>query len=182
MIKRCAWATEEKPHLARYHDEEWGVPVHDDLMHFELVCLEGQQAGLSWEIILKKREAYRTLFHGFDPKKVALMTDKELSCITQNPAIIRNTLKVFSIRTNARAFLKIQAAHGTFDAYIWSFVNGIPLTYQGFRCLSPESLLISKELKIQGFTFVGPKIIYSYMQAAGLIFDHTPGCFLFRQP
>lgn len=178
MRSRCSWASQDKPELVHYHDTEWGIPLHDDQKHFELLCLEGQQAGLSWELILKKRENYRTLFYRFDPHQVAAMTDAELHRAARNPAIIRNKLKVFSIQANAKAFLRIQNSRGSFDAFIWSLVKEAPLPYQGFRCLSPESIYISKTLKKEGFSFVGPKIIYSYMQAAGLISDHTPSCFL----
>lgn len=178
MKKRCPWAQEDKTELVAYHDTEWGVPLHNDQKHFELLCLEGQQAGLSWELILKKREAYRALFHDFIPEKVTAMTDQELNTIARNPSIIRNKRKVFAIRTNAQAFLKVQQTCGSFDSYIWSFVNNTPIPYKGFQSLSPESIHISKELKKLDFTFVGPKIIYSYMQAAGLISDHSPECFL----
>ena len=176
-MKRCSWATESKPLLLKYHDTEWGTPIHNDREHFELLSLEGQQAGLSFELILKKREAYRKIFYDFDPQLVAKMSDEELAEAATNPAIVRHQKKLLSIRQNANAFLNIQKKHHSFDAYIWSFVGGEPQPYQGFRCLSPESTLISKELIKWGFSFVGPKIIYSYLQAAGLVFDHDPCCF-----
>jgi len=178
MKDRCLWAKNSSTLLTTYHDTEWGRPVHDDQKHFELLCLEGQQAGLSWEIVLKKREAYRKIFHQFDPEKVAEMTDEQLLITTQNKEIIRNKLKVFSVRKNAHSFLTIQREEGSFDRYIWKFVAGTPLPYLQMRSSSPESISISKELKKRGFSFVGPKIIYSYLQAAGLIADHTPNCFL----
>lgn len=178
MRDRCSWAKDKGPLLAAYHDTEWGRPVHNDQKHFELLCLEGQQAGLSWELVLKKREAYRKIFYRFDPTKVAEMTDKQLLIATQNKEIIRNKLKVFSIRKNARRFLSIQSEKGSFDCYIWKFVEDTSLPYLEIRSSSPESIAISKELKNRGFSFVGPKIIYSYLQAAGLVVDHTPNCFL----
>ncbi len=178
MKDRCTWAKTSSPLLVAYHDAEWGRPVYDDQKHFEILCLEGQQAGLSWEIILKKREAYRKIFHQFDPKKVATMTDKQLLIATQNKEIIRNKLKVFSIRKNAQSFLTLQSAEGSFDRYIWNFVGGSSLPYLGMRSSSPESIEISKALKKRGFSFVGPTIIYSYLQAAGLASDHTANCFL----
>ena len=178
MKDRCPWAKDSSPLLVSYHDTEWGQPVYDDQKHFEILCLEGQQAGLSWEIILKKREAYRKIFHQFDPKKVAVMTDEQLLIATQNKEIVRNKLKVFSIRKNARSFLNLQSEEGSFNHYIWSFVGGRPLQCLEMRSSSPESVEISKALKKRGFSFVGPTIIYSYLQAAGLTSDHTPNCFL----
>jgi len=178
MKTRCLWAKDSSPLLVAYHDTEWGRPVHEDQKHFEILCLEGQQAGLSWEIVLKKREAYRNIFHRFDPKQVAVMTDEQLLIATRNKEIIRNKLKVFSIRKNARSFLSLQSEEGSFDHYIWNFVGGSPLPYMEMRSFSPESIEISKELKKRGFSFVGPTIIYSYLQAAGLVSDHTSNCFL----
>ncbi|QVL56014.1 MAG: DNA-3-methyladenine glycosylase I [Simkaniaceae bacterium] len=178
MKDRCTWAKNSNPLLVAYHDTEWGRPIHDDQKHFELLCLEGQQAGLSWEIVLKKRDAYRKIFHQFDPEKVAIMTDNQLLTAARDSGIIRHKLKVFSIRKNARSFLTLQGEEGSFDSYIWKFVEGAPLPYLEMRSSSPESIEISKALKKRGFSFVGPKIIYSYLQAAGLIADHTPNCFL----
>ncbi len=178
MKERCTWAKASNPLLVAYHDTEWGRPVYDDQKHFELLCLEGQQAGLSWEIILKKREAYRTIFHQFDPKKIAIMTDEQLLIATKNKEIVRNKLKVFSIRKNAQSFLILQSEEGSFDRYIWNFVGGSTLQCLEVRSISPESIEISKALKKRGFSFVGPTIIYSYLQAAGLTFDHTANCFL----
>lgn len=178
MKGRCTWAKNSNPLLVAYHDTEWGRPIHDDRKHFELLCLEGQQAGLSWEIVLKKRDAYRKIFHQFDPKKVAAMTDKQLLIAARDSGIIRHKLKVFSIRKNAQSFLTLQSEEESFDRYIWNFVGGSPLQYLEMRSISPESIEISKALKKRGFSFVGPTIIYSYLQAAGLIADHTPNCFL----
>lgn len=182
---RCAWVGTGKPHYERYHDEEWGVPVHDDRKHFEMLVLEGAQAGLSWETILKRREGYRKAFKGFDPVKVANMSDEELEALLQNTEIIRNRLKVFGARTNATVFLKIQAEHGSFDSYIWSFVGGKPIInkwkqIQNVPATSPESDALSKDLKKRGMTFVGSTIMYAHMQATGLVNDHTIDCWRYQ--
>ena len=166
-----------------YHDHEWGVPLHEDERLFELLILEGAQAGLNWETVLKKREGYRKAFHDFNPKKVSLMTDKELEQLLQNPSIIRNRLKVFSTRQNAKVFLEIQKECGSFDKYIWKYVNFKPIKNQ-FKALkdlpasTPLSDIISKDLKKRGMKFVGSTIIYAFMQAIGLINDHIESCWL----
>jgi DNA-3-methyladenine glycosylase I len=179
---RCGWVGEGKPHYEHYHDTEWGVPVRDDRLHFEFLILEGAQAGLNWETILKKREGYRKAFLGFDPVKVAKMSDAALEALLKDPGIIRNRLKVFSARKNARAFLGIQEEFGSFDAYIWGFVGGKPI--QGLRrtlkdvpATTPESDALSKDLKKRGMSFVGSTIIYAHMQATGLVNDHIESCF-----
>ena len=184
-MKRCDWA-HASPLTVAYHDEEWGVPVHDDQKHFEMLILEGAQAGLSWETVLRKREAYRLAFKGFDPEKVARMTDDELEAQLTNPGIIRNRLKVFSARKNALAFIHIQQEFGSFDRYIWQAVGGSPLdgkrrTMLNVPATSPESEALSKDLKKRGMSFVGPTIIYAYMQAVGLVNDHLRSCFRHRE-
>ncbi|HXM15070.1 MAG TPA: DNA-3-methyladenine glycosylase I [Candidatus Eremiobacteraceae bacterium] len=179
---RCRWATRE-PSLS-YHDEEWGVPVHDDRTWFEFITLEGAQAGLSWETILKKRDRYRKVFSNFDPKKVARYDAKKKKSLLADAGIIRNRLKIDSTITNAQAFLKIQKEFGSFDKYIWQFVEGKPLQSN----LDPTSKMIvstevsdaiSKDLKKRGFRFVGTTIIYALMQATGLVNDHTSDCYRF---
>jgi DNA-3-methyladenine glycosylase I len=182
MKIRCAWATEDKPDYARYHDAEWGVPVHDDRKLFEMLVLEGAQAGLSWYTILKRREGYRKAFKNFDPAKLARMTDAELEKVLATGDIIRNRLKVFSVRKNAQAFLAIQKEFGSFDAYVWRFVGGRPRVNQpkSMKEVPPstkESDALSKDLKKRGMTFVGSTIIYAYMQAVGMVDDHMQGCF-----
>ena len=166
-----------------YHDNEWGIPVHDDQRLFEMLCLEGQQAGLSWELILKKRDAYRTAFYGFEPNGVAEMTDAELELHCHNSALIRNRLKLFGIRKNAQKYLLIREEFGSFDNYIWEFVNRSPIvnawkTLDEVPCSSSLSDTIAKDLKKRGMTFVGTKIIYSFMQAVGMINDHLTTCHL----
>ena len=181
-INRCAWVGTGKPHYEHYHDTEWGVPVHDDRKHFEMLILEGAQAGLSWETILKRREGYRKAFKAFAPQKVARMTDSELEALLSDSSIIRNRLKVFSARKNAVAFLAIQKEFGSFDAYVWSFVGGqpqrnFPKSLGDIPARTPESDALSKDLKKRGMSFVGSTIIYAYMQAVGLVNDHTADCF-----
>jgi len=180
-MKRCDWANSNILEAA-YHDEEWGVPVHDDRRHFEMLILEGAQAGLSWETVLRKREGYRKAFKGFDPKKVSLMTDEELEEQLKNPEIIRNRLKVFAARKNAIAFLEIQKEFGSFDEYIWRFVGGKPIdgsreTIADIPAKTTNSDALSKDLKKRGMSFVGSTIIYAYMQAVGLVNDHLLSCF-----
>lgn len=182
MKKRCPWVGEGKPYYEHYHDTQWGIPVHDDQMHFEMLILEGAQAGLSWETILKRREGYRAVFHQFDPQKVALMTDADLEQALTNPTIIRNRLKVYSARKNAQVFLEIQKEFGAFDAYVWRFVQGKtivnrPKSLKEILTHSPESDALSKDLKKRGMSFVGTTIIYAHMQATGLVDDHVAGCF-----
>lgn len=185
-VTRCAWVPDNNTLYQKYHDEEWGVPVHDDRKHFEFLILEGAQAGLSWETVLKKREGYRKAFYDFDVEKCARMSDKELEERLQNPEIIRNRLKVFAVRKNAKVFLEIQKEFGSFDKYIWSFVGGAPIcnnikTVSEIPATSPESDKLSKDLKRRGMTFVGSTIIYALMQAAGLVNDHTTDCFRFAE-
>jgi DNA-3-methyladenine glycosylase I len=182
MINRCPWVGLNKPFYAQYHDEEWGVPVYDDRKHFEFLILEGAQAGLSWETILKRREGYRQAFCDFDPERVAKMTDEELEKLLQDEGIIRNRLKVFGARRNAIVYLKIQKEFGSFTKYIWSFVNGQPIVnhWQNMTELparSKESDALSKDLKKRGMTFVGSTIMYAHMQATGLVNDHLVSCF-----
>lgn len=178
---RCFGSAPGKEFYAEYHDKEWGVPDHDDRHLFEMLILEGNQAGLSWEIILKKREGYRKAFHHFDPHKVAQMTDEELNRLLVCENIIRNRLKVYAARRNALVFLKIQKEFGSFSNYIWGYVDGKPIvtrrkSLKDVPCVSPISEKISKDLKKRGMTFVGPKIIYSFMQAVGLVDDHLEDC------
>ena len=170
------------PLYSRYHDEEWGVPVHDDVRLFEFLVLEGAQAGLSWETILKKRERYREVFDGFDPARVARFDGARIERLLLDPGIVRNRLKVEGAVRNAKAFLSVAAERGSFDAYLWPFVGGRPLGHR-FRSLrevpatTPESTALSKDLKRRGFTFVGPTIVYAFMQAVGMVNDHATTCF-----
>lgn len=170
-----------KEFYEKYHDEEWGVPVHDDRQLFEMLCLEGAQAGLSWETVLKRREGYRRLFHYFDPNKVVKMTDEELEVILKDPAIIRNRLKVMSVRKNASVVLMIQKEFGSFDAYLWKFVKGMPIvnhfeTIDELPTHSVVSDALSKDLRKRGMSFVGTTIIYAFMQAVGMVNDHLIHC------
>ena len=179
---RCGWAG-SKLHFIAYHDREWGVPIRDDRKHFEMLLLEGAQAGLTWETILLRRDGYRRAFAGFDPKQVAQFTAKKKAVLMGNPGIIRNRLKVDSAVTNAQAFLAVQEEFGSFDRYVWQFVEGKPKVNRWARmsqvpATSPESDALSKDLKKRGFRFVGSTIVYAYMQAAGLVNDHTIDCFL----
>jgi DNA-3-methyladenine glycosylase I len=176
---RCFGSGKEM--YAQYHDTEWGVPVHDDQHLFEMLILEGAQAGLNWETILKKREAYRQAFHQFDPLKVASMKDEELEALLQNKGIVRNRLKVYAARRNARVFLEIQKEWGSFDRYVWRFVGDLPIvsrrkSFQETPVSIPESEALSKDLKRRGMTFVGPAIVYAFMQAVGLVDDHYAEC------
>lgn len=182
-MKRCTWVGHNKPHYEKYHDEEWGRPVHDDRKHFEMLILEGAQAGLSWETILLRRNGYKKAFKNFNPKLVANMTDAELNALLQDERIIRNRLKVYSARTNARVFLAIQKEFGSFDNYIWQFVgNKIkksrPKQLTDLQPRTSASDAISKDLKKRGMKFVGSTIMYAYMQATGMVDDHMAGCFL----
>jgi DNA-3-methyladenine glycosylase I len=179
-MHRCGWAKNEL--AIRYHDEEWGVPVHDDLRWFEFLILEGAQAGLSWDTILRKRENYRLAFDGFDPALVARFDDERQAKLLADPGIVRNRAKVASAVLNAQAFLKIQEEFGTFDAYIWKFVNGQPIrnlrkALSEIPARSAESDAMSKDLKKRGFKFVGTTICYAMMQATGLVNDHLTDCF-----
>lgn len=179
-IHRCAWAAKEVFH--DYHDREWGVPIHDDQALFELLILEGAQAGLSWQTILTKREAYRKAFARFNPRSVARFDAAKQAELLQNPGIVRNRLKVSAAVTNAQAFLAVQKEFGTFDRYLWGFVDGRPIVNQ-WRSLkeipprTPQSDALSKDLVKRGFRFVGSTIIYAFMQSAGLVNDHEVGCF-----
>ena len=180
--KRCAWVGIDKPYFEHYHDDEWGVPVHEDNHHFEMLILEGAQAGLSWETILKRREAYRKAFKNFKPNLVAAMTDEKLESLLEDSSIIRNRLKIFSARKNAQAFLAIQKEFGSFDAYIWHFVDKIPQINRPRKqsdvpAHTPLSDKISKDLKKRGMSFVGTTIIYAYLQAVGIVNDHIVDCF-----
>jgi len=182
--RRCFGGEPGKEFYAAYHDHEWGIPSHDDLHLFELLILEGAQAGLSWETVLKKRQGYRTAFHAFDPLKVAGMSDEALEALRDNPDIIRNRLKIYAARQNAHVFLKIQEEFGSFDTYLWEFVGGKPLLnhwerFQDVPATTPESDSLSKDLKKRGMTFVGSTIIYAYMQAVGLVNDHMRGCWCY---
>lgn len=179
---RCGWVG-NKPHFITYHDREWGVPIHDDRKHFEMLLLEGAQAGLTWETVLLRREGYRRAFASFDPKKVARFTAQKKAQLLKNPGIIRNRLKVDSAVTNAQAFLAVQKEFGSFDAYVWSFVGGEPIVNRRKRmkdvpATNPVSDTLSKDLKKRGFRFVGSTIVYAYLQAAGLVDDHTVDCFI----
>ena len=184
-LTRCRWAEGVSLEYIRYHDEEWGVPVHDDRTQFEFLILEGAQAGLSWSTILNKRDGYRKAFAGFEPEKVARFTKKRVEKLLQDPSIVRNRLKVESAVTNAKAFLAVQEEFGSFCDYIWGFVDGSPIQNR-FRkdgdvpATSPESDALSKDLKKRGFKFVGSTIVYAHMQATGLVNDHVTGCFRYK--
>ena len=185
MPERCRWAGNDPDYIA-YHDCEWGVPLRDDQLLFEFLCLEGQQAGLSWITVLKKRDHYRKCFKNFDVNKVARLTDGTIENLLKDPGLIRNRLKLYSIRTNAKAFLAVRKEFGSFEKYIWSFVNektidGKHKTLKQVPTTTPESDAMSKDLKKRGFKFVGSTICYAYMQAAGLVNDHTHNCFLYKQ-
>jgi DNA-3-methyladenine glycosylase I len=187
--KRCAWldhfgkATELD---IKYHDEEWGVPIHDDRLLFEFLILEGAQAGLSWTTILKKRDHYRKAYDNFEPAKVAKYNEAKQKKLLLNPGIVRNRLKVKASVTNAKAFLKVQKEFGSFDNYIWGFVGNKPLknswkSVNQIPATTKESDAMSKDLKKRGFKFVGPTICYAFMQATGLVNDHTTDCFRYRE-
>jgi DNA-3-methyladenine glycosylase I len=183
--KRCGWLNLENALYVKYHDEEWGVPVHDDRLLFEMLCLEGAQAGLSWETILNKRESYRKAFHGFDPKKIIRMTDQDLEKRMKDPGIVRNRLKVWSVRENARAYFELKKEFGSLDNYLWSFVGGKPIcvlhkSLASIPATTELSDKLSKDLKRRGFRFVGGTICYAFMQAVGLVNDHTADCFKFK--
>ncbi|MGK0499572.1 MAG: DNA-3-methyladenine glycosylase I [Oceanicoccus sp.] len=183
-LKRCSWCGDD-PLYQQYHDEEWGVPVFDDQKLFEFLILEGAQAGLSWITVLRKRAGYLKAFANFDVKKVARFSDKKLEKLLLDPSIIRNRLKVFSARSNAIAFIKIQQEFGSFADYIWGFVGGKPIQnrYTSMADLpanNPESDLLSKDLKKRGFKFVGSTIIYAHMQATGMVNDHVTSCHRYK--
>lgn len=180
-LRRCEWA-EGSALLQRYHDHEWGVPVHRDRKHFEFLILDAFQAGLNWELILKKRAALRRAFANFHPRKIARFTPRDVRRLLADSGIIRNRGKIEATITNAKRFLEVQKEFGSFDRYVWSFVNGVPVRNR-FRLLAdlpaktPAADTMSRDLKRRGFKFVGPTICYAYMQAAGLVNDHTVGCF-----
>lgn len=182
-LVRCGWA--RNPLSIRYHDEEWGVPTHDDARLFEFVILEGAQAGLSWDTILNKRENYRAAFDQFDPQRIAGYDRRKFQSLLQNPGIIRNRLKIASAVRNAKAFLAVQKEFGSFDRYVWQFVGGKPRV-NSWRSLkqvparTPESDAMSKDLKKRGFSFVGSTICYAFMQAVGMVNDHVVNCFRHR--
>lgn len=178
---RCFGGQPGKEFYGDYHDQEWGVAVHDDRLLFENLILEGAQAGLSWETVLRKRDGYRRAFHGFDIGRCAAMTDDELEALREDDGIIRNRLKIYSVRKNARAFLEIQREFGSFDSWLWSHVDGAPsfnrpVQFSDMASTSPISDAISKSLKKRGMSFVGSTIIYAYMQAIGMTDDHLAGC------
>jgi len=179
MKTRCSWCLVD-PLYIRYHDEEWGLPVHGDQELFELLILEGAQAGLSWLTVLKRREGYRQAFDGFAAKKIARYDEKKIEALMKDPGIIRHRLKIESTVTNARAFLAVQKEHGSFDRYLWSFVGGKPMPRCGGAgrvTQTPEAEAMSKSLKKAGFRFVGPTICYAFMQAVGMVDDHADDCF-----
>ncbi|HEX3594756.1 MAG TPA: DNA-3-methyladenine glycosylase I [Polyangiaceae bacterium] len=184
-LKRCHWSGED-PAMVRYHDEEWGVPVHDERRLFEFLTLEGAQAGLSWSTVLRKRDAYREAFAGFEPARVARMTAKDRARLLKNEGLIRNRAKIESTVKNAQAFLEIQKEFGSFDAYLWKHVAGKPV--QGKRrgmgdipARSPLADALSKDLKKRGFGFVGPTIVYALLQAVGVVNDHLTTCFRYEE-
>lgn len=185
MVKRCGWCGDDELYV-KYHDEEWGVPLYDDHTLFEFLLLEGAQAGLAWITVLRKREGYRALFDGFDAGKIARYTDRKLDKLLLDPRIIRNRLKVYSARQNARAFLAVQEEWGSFADYMWHFTDGKPLqnrwkSLAEMPAFTPLSDTISKDLKKRGFNFVGSTIIYAHMQATGMINDHTTDCFRHKE-
>lgn len=185
MLKRCSWALASQLDLD-HHDREWGVPVHDDQKLFEMLILEGMQAGLSWSLILKKRAGYLQAFDAFDAHKVARFNDEKVQELLANPEIVRNKLKIQATIHNARSFLQIQSTYGTFDAFIWQFVDGLPQqhawrTMQEVPASSRESDIMSKELKRLGFTFVGTTICYAFMQTVGMVNDHIMECFRWQE-
>lgn len=182
---RCSWCLKFEQYI-QYHDDEWGVPVHDDQKHFEFLILEGAQAGLSWSMILKKREGYRKAFSGFDVNKVARFTENKIEKILLDPAIVRNRLKVFAAVNNAKKFIAVQKEFGSFDKYIWSFVGGKPIinkwkTLGEVPATTKESDALSKDLIKRGFKFVGSTVIYAHMQACGLVNDHLTDCWKYNK-
>ncbi len=186
---RCPWPAND-PLMIRYHDEEWGLPIHDERTHFEFLVLEGAQAGLSWTTILRKREAYRKAYRGFDPQAVARFTAKSVARLVADPGIVRNRLKIESSIRNARAFLAVQRQFGSFDRYLWGFVDGRPVVNRWTElsqipASTPLSDRVSADLKERGFSFVGSTIVYAHLQAVGVVNDHLLGCFRhphFRHP
>ena len=184
--KRCSWASVDGPMLLQYHDREWGVPVHNDRKHFEVLVLSGAQTGLNWSLVLKKREGYRRAFDKFDPEKVAHYSERQIQKLISNPEIIRNRMKIEAAVRNARAFLEIQEEFRDFDSYCWRFVEGRPKlnrwkATRQIPATSHESDAFSKDLKHRGFSFVGPTVVYAYMQAVGMVNDHLVDCFRYRE-
>lgn len=182
LLCRCPWVDISKPDYVAYHDEEWGVPVHDDRKLFEFLVLEAAQAGLSWYTILRKREGYRQAFDDFDAHKIIHYDEAKVQALMNNPDIIRNRLKILATITNARHFLAIQEEFGSFDAYIWRFVDGKPIVHEfqhlaDYPATSPQAQALSKDLKKRGFKFLGPTVCYAHMQATGMVNDHALGCF-----
>jgi DNA-3-methyladenine glycosylase I len=183
--QRCGWATSDPLYIA-YHDQEWGVPLHDDRKLFELLCLEGAQAGLSWITILRKRENYRRAFDRFDPRKIARYNEAKIEALLEDPGIIRNRLKINAFIENAKAFLAVQKEFGSFDAYIWQFVGGKPKqntwhTLKEIPTMTAEAEAMSKDLKKHGFRFVGRTICYAFMQSSGMVQDHITSCFRYKE-
>jgi DNA-3-methyladenine glycosylase I len=186
MRRRCEWAAEDDPLYVTYHDEEWGIPSHDDRHLFELLTLEGAQAGLSWATILRKREGYRKAFERFDPDRVARFDRHRLERLLRDPGIVRNRLKIESAVNNARRVLEVQEDLGSFDSYLWQFVGGAPIVgrrreLRDLPAETRESKAMSKDLKRRGFRFVGPTVCYAFMQAVGLVNDHVTTCFRYRE-
>ncbi len=184
--QRCQWSGIDKDDYIAYHDKEWGVPVRDDTRQFEFLTLESAQAGLSWLTILRKREGYRRAFADFDVNKVARFTDKRIDKLLENPGIVRNRLKVQAAVNNARRFIEVQEAFGSFSDYIWGFVDGEPVqnrwrSMQEVPATTPQSDALSKDLRQRGFKFIGSTVIYAHMQATGLVNDHTVDCFRHRE-
>jgi DNA-3-methyladenine glycosylase I len=183
-MKRCDWLTDDEIYIA-YHDKEWGVPVHDDRKLFEMLILEGAQAGLSWLTILKRRAAYRKAYDGFNPQKISKWTNAKMISLLKDPGIIRNRLKIASAKINAKAYLAVTKESGSFDEFLWSFVRGKPVqnswkTWTEIPAATPESVQMSKELKRRGFKFAGPTICYAFMQAVGMVNDHIVGCYRYK--
>jgi DNA-3-methyladenine glycosylase I len=183
--KRCAWVRVGDELMRAYHDREWGVPIHDDRTHFEFLVLEGAQAGLSWSVVLNKRDGYRRAFSEFDPQKVARYTEARIDKLTTHPGIVRNRLKIAAAVKNARAFLAVQQEFGSFDAYCWRFVDGRPRqnrwkSSRQVPATTPESDAFSRDLKQRGFSFVGSTVIYAHMQAVGMVNDHLVGCYRYH--
>ena len=184
-MKRCDWLTADETYIT-YHDTEWGVPEHDDRKLFEMLILEGVQAGLSWLTVLKRREAYRQAYEGFDPARIAGWNQEKIDALLQDTGIIRNRLKIEAARTNGKAFLKVKEEFGSFDTFIWSFVENRPIlnswkNSKEIPATTPESDRMSKVLRKRGFKFVGPAICYAFMQAVGMVNDHTADCFRYRE-
>jgi len=184
--KRCSWVNADDALLLEYHDREWGVPVHRDRKHFEVLILSGAQAGLNWSLVLKKREGFRRAFHDFDPEKVARYSKTKIQALLSDPEIIRNRMKIEAAIRNARAFLKVQDEFGNFDSYCWRFVGGQPKRNEWkatrrIPAMTSESESFSKDLKRRGFSFVGPTVAYAFMQAIGMVNDHLVDCFRYHE-